>query len=691
MHPIDWVIIGVFFVLLIGIAISTRRITRSVSGFLSAERCAGRYLLTISTAMAFCSAIGTIGGFEAFYRQGLSGQFWGGIMAPVWMIVSLSGFVIYRYRSTRVLTMAQFLEVRYSRRFRVFAGSVAFLSGALNCAVFPLVTTTFAMHFLRLPDSFSIAGIPIPTFQFVMFILVGSSVTLAIAGGQITIMVTDFFAGFITNIAIIASVIFVIDRLGWWTIIDTLAVSDQVDVTATPEFIEGYERQGEISLLNPFKFAGLKDFGVLYFLFTTFLAVMQTGVWQGGQGYQTSARSPHEARMAGILGGLRWSIIQTGTVLLPIAVYVVMWNPQFADVREAIGPTIRETGHAATQSQMFVPLMLSHLLPVGLIGLFAIFMIGASISTDDSYYHSWGSILLQDVVMPLRKKPFTKKEHLFWLRICIIGMGAFAYIFSSFWTLVDYIQMWFAITGTIYTGGAAAAIIGGLYWSRGTAAGAWAGMIVGGVLSLGGIVLKQFFPETVVFDRPISEINGLYIGMFSACTSIGVYILVSLLTCRQRHNMDKMLHRGAYALPDDPSAIGAGRKVGWLQRKLGVTREFSFYDKLIYYLIMSLTVFWVAVFWCVATYALVFDEGPGFWKWYWTFQQGYTILMAAACTIWFGAGGLRDVIRLYRDVSKARVNESDDGRVKGDHNLVDEVVQPEVFAPERDIETVGKS
>jgi hypothetical protein len=51
--------------------------------------------------------------------------------------------------------------------------------------------------------------------------------------------------------------------------------------------------------------------------------------------------------------------------------------------------------------------------------------------------------------------------------------------------------MFFAITGAIFTAGAGAAIIGGLYWKRGTTSGAWAALIIGAVLSVSGIIIQQ--------------------------------------------------------------------------------------------------------------------------------------------------------------------------------------------------------
>jgi len=81
--------------------------------------------------------------FELYYKAGFSGVWWKlmFVFAPV--LMAISGYVKYRFRETRSLTMAQFFEIRYSRRFRVFAGLIAFVSGILNYGVFPAVGARF--------------------------------------------------------------------------------------------------------------------------------------------------------------------------------------------------------------------------------------------------------------------------------------------------------------------------------------------------------------------------------------------------------------------------------------------------------------------------------------------------------------------------------------------------------------------
>jgi solute:Na+ symporter, SSS family len=658
--PIDWIILAAFALLLLIIAAVTRRMTKSVAGFLSAERCAGRYLLTIASGMTFLSTIGLVGLWESGYRNGLALLWWGLMSLPINLIVAMSGWVTYRYRQTRSLTMAQFLEKRYSRRFRIFAGFMAFFSGVLNCAVFPMVTARCLIYFTGAPATFELIGLTFSSFHCVMFVMVATAVLLAAAGGQITVMVSDFFMGTIANVACLAIIGFVIFKIGTGEILDTLLASETVNATANPENLANLTRVQGTSLLNPFKLGKLPDFGIFFFIMLAFTTFLQTGVWQGGAGYLTAARTPHEGKMGNVLGQWRWMVFQLMIVLIPAIIYTVMWNPAFEHLRPSILSASGEISDPMLQARMFVPLALGKLLPAGLLGLFLVLLIGASVSTDDAYYHSWGSTFLQDVIMPLRKKPFTPDEHIKYLRWSIVGVGTFAFTFSCIWELRDYIQMWFQITGSIYVGGACCAVIGGLYWSRGTTQGAWAGMITGSMFSVTGIVLKQIWPNMSIGE---TVLNGQHLGLISIGIAISVYIIVSLLTCRTPCDMDQLLHRGKYAVQNDQAV--QKKKVTPFARAFGVTDEFSRGDKLTFFIVNLWIVGWATVFIGGLIWNLTQEVPSTSWRWWWgTVHLPLLFVVAGLLTVWLTAGSVRDFIRLIRDLRTHSVDEHDDGTVQ---------------------------
>ena len=165
-HPgpaVDFAILSIHLGVLIVAALSTRRYSNSVAGFLAADRCAGRYLISVAYGMSQLGVITLAWFFEQNYEVGYTSIWWPLMEGPAWIIMGLSGWVIYRYRQTRAMTLAQFFEMRYSRRFRVFAGLVGWLSGIINFGIFPSISGRFFMALCGLPQHFHVGGVPIAT------------------------------------------------------------------------------------------------------------------------------------------------------------------------------------------------------------------------------------------------------------------------------------------------------------------------------------------------------------------------------------------------------------------------------------------------------------------------------------------------------------------------------------------------
>jgi len=154
MATLDWIILAVPFMIVLGVTLYSRRFVKGVADFLAAGRVAGRYVVCVAGAEASMGLITVIAIFEQYYKVGFAVGHWGGLVAPVALIITLTGFCIYRFRETRAMTMGQFFEIRYSRRFRIFTGSLQSLSGILNYGLFPAVGArlpgaTFSAHTFR--------------------------------------------------------------------------------------------------------------------------------------------------------------------------------------------------------------------------------------------------------------------------------------------------------------------------------------------------------------------------------------------------------------------------------------------------------------------------------------------------------------------------------------------------------------
>jgi SSS family solute:Na+ symporter len=217
----------------------------------------------------------------------------------------MSGWVIYRFRMTRSLTLAQFFEKRYSRKFRIFAGMVAFFAGLINFGIFPAVGAQFFINFCGLPDSF----LGIPMYPLVMVVLLGIALYFVYTGGQIAVIIADFFQGVFVTIVLFIITLYLLFTIGWDQVSDSLQdtpiklakeeiqniISDESFQTLNLD--EQALKINEINVkfenssrINPFKTSHVEDFNFWYFLIGIIGVMYGALSWQGSQGYNSSAK-----------------------------------------------------------------------------------------------------------------------------------------------------------------------------------------------------------------------------------------------------------------------------------------------------------------------------------------------------------------------------------------------------------------
>ncbi|WP_432800415.1 sodium:solute symporter family protein [Poriferisphaera sp. WC338] len=709
MHWIDWTIVSALLIGIVVLAISTKKYTQSVADFLAANRCAGRYLLSISEGMAGLGAITVVAMFEMYYNAGFTGAWWGMMYGPIFIIVALAGYVIYRFRETRALTLAQYFEMRYNKPVRIIAGLLAWLSGIINFGIFPAVGARFFMSFCGIPHMYmnwaedtpfitsalnldtviNPTGNPFDlTFILIMIGLLAISLFFVFLGGQIAVMVTDFVQGVFTNIVFLIIIAFIFYTFTWGDIVSTLQTA--------PE--------GK-SMLNPFDTGKTDGFNPWYYIIGMVGILYAYKSWQGAQAYNASAKNPHEARMAGILGAWRGVILTLVMMLLPIGAWVIMHNAGHTETQEVVNSALATMPSETLAKQMTVPTVLTKAMPVGLIGMFCAVMVFAFISTHDTYLHSWGSIFVQDVILPFKRKPFSPKQHIWILRISIIFVAMFIFAFSLLVPQKDYILMFFALTGAIYVGGAGAVIVFGLYWRRGTSAGAIASLFVGSSTAIIFFCLQQFWAEGI-YDFMLANtpnflegvtntihsiadnvyginwkvtpekfpIDGQWVFGFSMIISCTTYIVVSLvdhtITRRPLFNMDQMLHRGEYAVAGDHEDENAAPVSGL--KAILPSEEFTFRDKLVYYGNLLWTFGWFFVFWIFSALNFVWGLSDDGWARFWFVQVILAMCLGTFTVIWFICGGIRDMKDLFHTLRTAKRDTRDDGMVVHGHNLADE-------------------
>jgi len=643
MHIVDWLIMILPLMICAVIALYSRRFVHSIADFMAGGRNAGRFLICTARSEQGAGAVSFVSGFQIFAISGFTLSWWGQLSIPVSLLVAISGFVIYRYRQTRAFTIGQFLEMRYSRNFRLFAGCLAFFAGLINFGIIPVIGARFMTNFIGLPQTLLVLGWQIPTFLLLMALFLTICVVMTTFGGQIAVLLTDCAEGMFTQIFYsVIAVALVIFFFSW-------AETRTVLLDTAP---------GK-SLVNPFDSFSLQDFNIWYVLMGMLVSVYGTMAWQNSHAFNASGSSPHEARMGIILG--RWRSFAGGVMVILLAVCALTYLHS-AEGSSIVQAELGKITDVNTANQMRIPVALSHLLPVGLKGMLLSIILMGIIAGDGIHLHSWSSIFIQDVIVPMRKKPFTLKQHLLLLRLAIVGVAVFVFIFGAIFPQTEYVAIWFAVTQAVFTGGAGAAIIGGLYWKRGTTAGAWVGFIIGSVLTVGGIITRIYFQKVLGHEF---FLNGMQIGFIACLVSVTAYIIVSLLTCRKPHNMDQLLHRGAYAVEPESNVDDLiPAKINWFNRLWGIDDQFSRSDRWI-----TLGIFWWSITWFIVFIVgsiayLVSPWSSEAWVNFW-FVQAICMPLAigVATTVWFTIGCFHDLRIFFRRLREEKIDLQDDGMV----------------------------
>jgi len=667
---LDYVIIGVPMVIVLAIAIIMRRYMHSVADFLAANRCAGRYLICSSMAELGAAVMSTVMVMESFSKTGFSLGLWSSFTGTVFFMFTLFGVVTYRFRETRCLTFHQFLEVRYSRGIRVFSSFINIFSGMINFGLIPAVGGRFFVYFCGLPETMLLFGFIVPTYAVVMIVLMAVSLSLALTGGQISVMVTDCVEGLISGIFYLVVAFFVI-----------FAISTAQMKTA---FLSGPPGG---SFINPFDIGHRPDFNGSFVILDFMMGLMIFRGTAWNQGFNAAAKNAHEGQMAGILSSWRWAAQGAMMTLVCIGAFTLLNHHDFMSQQKAVTEGLQNIPQSQLRGEMSMPMALGLLLIPGVKGAFCAIGLFGLLSSQGMQLHGYGSTLLQDTILPLLKKQLSPKAHLLALRLTASGVAIFVCTFSLVYKPVDYLQMLVSLIGAIYLAGIGAIVWGGLYWKKGTTAGAWTSMSIGASMAIIFNIVQQFWVQLQPWFVKLAgsttwaaylsahpdkcPFNGKQLSVFTALCAFAGYITVSLLTCRKNFDMDRMLHRGVHAIADESDIVERPKREFRWGKYIGIDEHFTKGDRILSWVTFCWSIGWQLISVGIVLWWFFVGKLSDTWWFNWMVVTAIWIPMflGVITTVWFSIGTTTDIIDLLKTLNIAKRNDSDDGTVRNHHNL----------------------
>lgn len=407
MEWIDFVIMGIFALAMIGIAIYTRSRSKSVNDFLLAGK---KGLNGWMTAFAYGTTY-----FSAVIFIGYAGKFGSSFgLASVWIgignaiIGTLIAWLVLAKRTKNmtqrlsVKTMPEFFEKRYdSSKLKIFSAIVIFVFLIpYSASVYSGISSLFEIVY------------DIPGWV-VMLILAAITAVYLFFGGYFATALSDFIQGIIMIIGVVLMIIFFMkhDNINW-------NISDLVNNNNLTWFTFNADNNHIIygNTTSLLALIGLTSFGVW--------ALPQTI-------HKYYAIRDKKAIYQGI-------VVSTSFALLIgfIAYFSGALSYFFPDV---IG----------TNPDKFIPLMLKEVIPFGLMGLIAVLILSASMSTLSSVSLASASVVAVDLYKgAIDKKANDKKVNWVMRILCLVfiiisvvlailneefGLTAIAYMMGISW------------------------------------------------------------------------------------------------------------------------------------------------------------------------------------------------------------------------------------------------------------------
>ena len=484
---IDGSIVGLYLLATMIAGVAVRKYVGKVEDFLVAGREMNVYLGIASLAATEFGVVTAMYTAQNGYKYGFAGATPGLLNAAAMFLVGYTGFCIKPLRDSGVMTIPELLEQRFGTFVRWLSGVVIVLGGLLNMGVF-----------LRVGGEFLVVacGLNPDNIEITMTIMLVAVAVYTIMGGMLSVLITDFLQFVVMSIGLIAVTILVLVEVGWDRLVG--AVADKIGPGGFNPFLN-------------------QDMGWGFVIFNLFLNTAAVLTWQTSIARVLAAKDTNTGRQV----YTRTSFFFVCRFLIPgiwgIAALATL-SPQMLQSLSAQLPD--------DPSLFAMPLFLSTMVPVGLMGIMIAAMLAADMSTDSSYMLTWGGVIYNDIMAPFRTG-WSERKGLLWNRFIVAAIGLFLLFFGLWYKLEGDLWTYLTLTGTIYLASISTLLIACCYWKRANNWGAIASIIISAVIPLGFLIMQKVDPET-------AKAIGPYNSGISAYLLSGVAMIVGSLLKPQK-------------------------------------------------------------------------------------------------------------------------------------------------------------
>jgi SSS family solute:Na+ symporter len=417
---IDWCIVLAYPLISVILGIVASRYVADMSDFVVAGR-------GIRTALGVATLTGTeLGLVTVMYsaQKGFTGGFAAfhiGLAAGiVTFFVGLTGFIIADLRRHEVITIPEFYGKRFGPRTRLIGGIVLAAGGILNMGMFLKAGSIFIVGISGIPANGS-------ALMIVMLILLALVLFYTILGGMISVVLADYVQFVVLSFGLLLATGLIIIKLGWGNIFTTMI-----------------EERGEAAF-NPL--IAESSFGPDYILMMVFMGLASCALWPTSVSRALAAINPQTVKRQFMFASCSFAIRNIIPYFWGISAFVlILKTPDLAAAFFPGGyPPPEALAGEAVDSLYALPIFLGRILPAGLVGLITAAMIAAFMSTHDSYFLCWSSVIANDIIAPLSGRQFSQRAKVRMTRVVILLIGVAVFLVSFAFPLRE--DLWDYLTG----------------------------------------------------------------------------------------------------------------------------------------------------------------------------------------------------------------------------------------------------
>ncbi len=538
LSAIDWAIIGLYFVFIIGIGLYLRGFTKTGDDFFLAGRKNSSWVAGLAFLSANLGALEILGWTGGTMKYGMlvSHFYWIGAI-PAMLFLGL--YMMPFYYSSRIHSVPGYLLLRYDERSR--------LLNAVSFAVMTLLMSGINLYLMALVFNVLLGW----GWGVSMWVSAASIACYITLGGLMSAIFTE-----IVQFFLIWAGLFLVSILG----IVEMGGIHEVFAGLPPAMASlwsttGSSSQNAMGVTWPAIVMGL-GFVLSFGYWTTDFLVVQRAF---------SSKDLRSARLTPITAAFFKMALPFIVVIAGMVAYKLSVRGEGSFVMPADPTDATKTWYDAA-----LPLLIVRYYPTGLVGLGITALLAGFMAGQAGNVSAFNTVFTYDIYRAVIKKDASDAQLLWVGRVTtIVGIllsVATAYLAMQFNAIMDYIQAIFSwVNAPLF-----ATMLLGMFWKRTTSHGAFYGLLVGMAVSFSiflGFKLGLFSPATahlITFaDNPSDMTRNLWQAIWAWLVCFGVTVAISLVTTPKTDAELQGLVKGLTPDIDDSQVVWYGKPAFW--------------------------------------------------------------------------------------------------------------------------------